>query len=224
MKPVVCSEQASHPRFSRENQNLILEEHVNQDRTERPVVCPQGGAPQTRLSRDSTNFNLDEEKNHDRIWETVVCRDANHEQSMLNEVYIDFRIHGLLHSVVKQAENSRVRELFKKIENHPHRHSLQRDLQQNKAHNPFSTTTKKMIQDVVELCELFETDPKTQCKACLSYWSEGIVHCTCGHLLKEIVANRGVIEFSLDLLSIPEYIIKKGRAHGHRYGKTPGKK
>ena len=60
---------------------------------------------------------------------TVVCRDASHvqghEQSMLNEVNIDFRIPGLLHSVVKQAENSRVRELAKKIENHPHRHALQ---------------------------------------------------------------------------------------------------
>ena len=98
--------------------------------------------------------------------------------------------------------NSRVRELVKKIENHPHRHSLQRDLQQNKAYNPFSTTTKKMLQDVgnVELFELFKTDPKTQCKECLSYWSEGIVYCTCGHLLKGIEANRGVIEFSLDLL------------------------
>ena len=82
-----------------------------------------------------------------------------------------------------------------------------------------------MIQDVgnVELFELFETDPKTQCKACLSYWSGGIVYCTCVHFLKEIVANRGFTEFSLDL-SIPEYVIKKGRPRGHRYGKTPGKK
>ena len=67
---------------------------------------------------------------------------------MLNEVDIDFRILGLPHSVVKQAESSRVRELAKKIENHPHRQSLQRDLQQNKAYNPFSTTSKKMIQDM----------------------------------------------------------------------------
>ena len=80
---------------------------------------------------------------------------------MLNEVNIDFRILGLPLSVVKQAENSRVRELVKKIENHPHRHALQQDLQLNKAYNPFRTTTKQMIQDVgnVELFELFETDP-----------------------------------------------------------------
>ena len=106
---------------------------------------------------------------------------------MLNEVDIDFRISGLPHSVVKQAENYRVRELVKQIENHPHRQDLQRDLQQNNAYNPFTEKSKKMIKDVgnVELFELFETDPKTQCKACLSYWSQGIVYCTCGHLLKE---------------------------------------
>ena len=103
---------------------------------------------------------------------------------------------------MKQAQNSRVRELVKKIENHPHRHSLQRDLQRNEAYIPFSTMTKQMIQDVgnVELFELFETDPKTQCTECLLYWSEGIVCCTCGHLLKETVANRSFIEYTLDLI------------------------
>ena len=79
-----------------------------------------------------------------------------------------------------------------------------------------------MIQDVgnVELFELFETD----WKECLSYWSEGIVYCTCGHHLKEIVANRSFIEHTMDLLSIPEYVIKKGRPRGHRYGKAPENK
>ena len=199
------------------------------DRTGQPVV---GGDPRTapgarktsRSQEIETRSFHEEAVKHDRTENPVVGRDASHEpgneQSMLNEVNIDFRIPGLPHYVVKQAENSRVRELVKKIENHPHRHALQLDLQQNKAYNPFTTTTKQMIQDVgnVELFELFETDPKTQCKACLSYWSEGIVYCTCGHLLKEIVANRGFIE------SIPEYVIKKGRPHGHRYGKTPEKK
>ena len=160
----------------------------------------------------------------------VVCRDASHaqghERSMLNEVDIDFRIPGLPHSVVKQVDNSRVRELVKKIENHPHRQFLQRDQQQNKPYNPFSTTSKKMIQDVgnVELFDFFETDPKTQCKEDLSCWSEGIVYCTCGHLLREIAGNRGFIGYTLDLLSIPEYVIKKGRLHEPRCEKTPEKK
>ena len=141
---------------------------------------------------------------------------------MLIEIDIDFRIPGLPHSVVKQAENYRVRELVKKIENHPHRQSLQRHLQQNNAYNPFSATSKKMIKFMgnVELFELFETDLKTQCKECLLYCSQGIVYFTCGHLLKESEANRGVIQYTLDLLSIPNYVIKKGRPRGHRYGKT----
>ena len=83
-----------------------------------------------------------------------------------------------------------------------------------------------MIQDMgnVELFELFERDPKTQCKECLSYWSEGIVHRTCGHFMKESAANRFAIQYTLDFLSIPNYVIKKGRPHGHRYGKTQQKK
>ena len=141
---------------------------------------------------------------------------------MLNDVDIDFRRPGLPHSVVKQADNYRVRELVKKIENHPHRQSLQRDLQQNKAYNPFSEKSKTMIKDMgnVELFDLFETKPKTQCKECLLYWNLGIIYCTCGHLLKESEANRGAIQCTLDLLSISNYVIKKGRPHGHRYGKT----
>ena len=148
--------------------------------------------------------------------------DSSHEQTMLNEVNMDFRIPGLPHSVVKHAQSTSVRELIQKIENHPDRHALQQDLRQNQAYNRFSPESKRMIQDVgkVELSELLETDTKTQCKACLSYWSERIVYCTCG-LLKETVANRGFIEYTLDFLSIPEYVIKKGRLHGHRHGKLP---
>ena len=89
------------------------------------------------------------------------CDETSHEQTMLDEVNIDFRIPSLPHSVVKHAESSRVRELVLKIENGPHQHALQRDLQQNKAYKPFSTTSKKLIKVVgnVELFELFETDP-----------------------------------------------------------------
>ena len=138
-------------------------------------------------SKSSQSNQLNPSPDHDdRTGTPVVGRDASHEpgkQSMLNEVNIDFRILALPHSVVEQAENSCVRELVKKIETHSHRHALQLDLQKKKkTYNPFSTITKQMGN--VELYELFETDPKTQCKECLSYWSEGIVYCTCGHLLK----------------------------------------
>ena len=52
------------------------------------------------------------------------------------EVDIDFRVSGLPHAVVSQAENSRVRELVRKIEDHPHRQNIQADLQQNNTYNP----------------------------------------------------------------------------------------
>ena len=94
-----------------------------------------------------------------------------------DEVDIDFRVSGLPHAVVKQAENYHVRELVKKIENHPHRQALQADLQQNNAYNPFREKSK-MIKDMgnVELFELCETIPKAQCKECLLYWNQGNVY------------------------------------------------
>ena len=70
----------------------------------------------------------------------------------------------------------------------------------------------------VELFELCETSPKVQCKECLLYWNQGIVYCTCGHLLRENESSRSILRWTLDLLSIPNYVIKKGRPHGHRYG------
>ena len=84
-----------------------------------------------------------------------------------------------------------------------------------------------MIHEVgnVELCELLETEPKTQCKVSLSYWDVGIVYCTCGHFLQDgTEENKKFVKYTLDLLSIPNYYIKKGRPHGHRFGKKPGEK
>ena len=165
---------------------------------------------------ESETSNVGEKTLRERTVRPVIDHDnLSREKIMVNEKDMDFRIPGLPHSVVKHEESTSVRELIQKIENHPDRHALQQDLQQNKAYNPFSAKSKQKIQDVgnVELFELFETDTKTQRKACLSYWSEGIVYCACGHLLKETVA-----------LSVPEHVIKKGRPHGHRCGKTPQQK
>ena len=190
------------------------------ERTERPVITHDvinvSDSSKTRSAHESETFNVGDETLREKKERSVTDHDVSHEQTKLNEADMDFRIPGLPHSVVKHAQSTSVRELIQKIENHPDRHALQ--------FNPFSPESKQMIQDVgnIELCELLETEPKTQCKACLSYWNIGIVYCTCGHFLhKETEGNRKFIKYTMDLLSIPEYVIKKGRPHGHRYGKKP---
>ena len=82
---------------------------------------------------------------------------------------IDFRVPGLSHSFVKEAEHLRVRELVKRIETHPHRQALHADLQQNIVYNRFSKDSKEMIRELgnVELFELCEATPKVQCSHCL---------------------------------------------------------
>ena len=127
----------------------------------------------------------------------------------------DFNIPGL----------PRSRELIQKIENHPHRHAFQRDVQQSQSFNPFSQESMQMIHEVgnIELCELLDTEPKAQCRVCLSYWDVGIVYCTCGHFLRNgTEENKKFVQYTMDLLSIPNYYIKKGRPHGHRCGKKSG--
>ena len=121
-----------------------------------------------------------------------------------------------------KPKNSRVRELVKKIESHLHRQDLQADLQQSNAYNPFSEKSKKMIRDMgnVELFELCETIPKMQCSVCLHYWNQGTVYCTGGHHFRENKSSRRIHRWQLDILSLPDYVIKKVRPHGNRHGKT----
>ena len=122
----------------------------------------------------------------------------------------------------QQIQPNRVRELVKKIESHPHRRALQADLQQNNAYNPFSEESKVMIRDMgnVELFELCETIPKVQCSECLLYWNQGVVYCTCVHLLVESESSHNFHQRRLDVLSIQNYVIKKGRPRSARHGKN----
>ena len=43
-------------------------------------------------------------------------------------------------------------------------------------------------------------------------------------LQKERGANQQFISYTMGLRSVQEYVIKKGRPHGHRHGKKPGDK
>ena len=87
---------------------------------------------------------------------------------------INFRVPGLSHAVVNEAEHLRVQGLMKRIVNHHHREALHADLQQNNVYNLFSKNSKAMNLEVanVELFELCETIPKVQCSHCLLYWNQ----------------------------------------------------
>ena len=159
-------------------------------------------------NRDIASFNADNEFNR-----------------AIDEENIDFNIPGVPHSAVKRSHGVNVRNLIQKIENHPQRHALQSDLQQHRQFNPFSKESQDVIKAAgnTELCELLDVELKAQCKVCLSYWNVGIVYCTCGHLLRDgTKENKKYLKFTLDLFSILHYYIRKGRPHGHRYGKKEG--
>ena len=130
-------------------------------RTGRPVVkerTSRSSAQEidTRFSLDCKNTNMfvehsekdkdtdkDVDADRDRTGRPVVSGQPTGSSTQIEEVNIDFRVSGLPLAVVKQAENSCVRELGKKIESHPHRQDLQADLQQSNAYNPFTEKSKR---------------------------------------------------------------------------------
>ena len=150
---------------------------------------------------------------------------ANKFNLATDEENIDFNISGVPNAMVKRSHGVIVHNLIQKIENHPQRQALQSDLQQHRAFNPFSKESHDVIKAAgnTELCEILDVEPKAQCKVCLAYWDAGIVYCTCGHFLRDdTTENKKYIKSSLDLFSIPNFYIRKGRPHGHRYGKKEG--
>ena len=216
------------------------EELCSSDRSGQPDITPSVISAQTYLSGD-VRF----EQTHDRSGQpdkhNVALQDAPEVHREITTLNTDNELtrerieagHGLQNprtttfycEAIAECQRSRIDS--EKIENHPNRHALQRDLQQNQSFNPFSQESKQMIHEVgnIELCELLDTEPKTQCKVCLSYWDIGIVYCTCGHFLRKgTEENKKFVQYTMDLLFIPDYYIKKGRPHGHRYGKKPGDK
>ena len=150
---------------------------------------------------------------------------ANKFNLAIDEENIDFNISGVPNAMVKRSHGINVHNLIQKIENHPQQQALQSDLQQHRAFNPFSKESKDAITAAgnTDLCEIVDVEPKSQCRACLTYWDVGIVYCTCGHFLRDdTTENKKYISSVLDLFSIPNFYIRKGRPHGHRYRKKEG--
>ena len=127
--------------WSREiKEKSFNEELCSSDRSGQPDITPSVIKVHNNLSED-----IRVEQTHDRSGQpdkhTIERQDApevHREITMLNtdneltreiiEEDIDFKIPGLPHSTVMQLHSASVRELIQKIENHPHRHALRRDL------------------------------------------------------------------------------------------------
>ena len=84
-----------------------------------------------------------------------------------------------------------------------------------------------MIRDMgnVELFELCETIPKGQMQRMPSLLESrhSLLHLRVS-LQRENQSSRSILQWTLDLLSIPNYVNKKVRPHGNRLGKTEEKK
>ena len=215
------------------------------DRTVKPVTQEIVGKLQGELSSSDRTGELvkDEDnrvmKNHDRTEKPVEAssrkvqevgclknrNDANKFNLAMDDGNIDFNISGVPNAMVKRSHGTNVHKLIQQIENHPQRQAFQNDLQQHRAFNPFSEESKDSIMAAgsTELCEIVDVEPKSQCRASLTYWSAGIVYCSGGHFMEDDTAeNKKYISSVLDLFSIPNFYIRKGPPHGHRYGKALG--
>ena len=135
----------------------------------------------------------------------------------INEEDIDFNIPGVPHSAVKQLHGASVRELIQKIENHPHRHALQRDLQQSQSFNPFSQESKQNDSWSWEHRIVWITrirNPKHSAKYAYHTGTSASSTARARHFLRNgTEENKKFVQYTMDLLSIPNYYMKKGRLH-----------
>ena len=104
---------------------MSLNVEQTHDRTGLPVAILHTAAAQddSQVCHKADTLNVDAEVL--RMEKSIAVHDENHEPMMVNEADMDFRIPGLPHSVVKNAQRTSVRQLIQKIENHPNRHALQ---------------------------------------------------------------------------------------------------
>ena len=145
------SEQPSGSFTQEIGKDVLFGRESTNSRTERPVDGPPSSQSCVPVSVELVDKDEDADENVDAD-QTRTVRPVSGQPTgsftQLEEIDIDFRVSGLPHAVVKQAEHFRVLELVKKIESHPHREALQADLQQNNVYNPFSNNSKEMIREM----------------------------------------------------------------------------
>ena len=136
-------------------------------------------------NRDIASFNADNEFNR-----------------AIDEENTDFKIPGVRNSTVKRSHGVNVQNSIQKIDNHFQRQALQSDVQQHRQLHFYSTESQEVtkVPGNIGFCELLDVEPKAQCNLYLSYWDVGIVHCTCGHFLRDDTTEKKTfIKLALDL-------------------------
>ena len=118
------AEQPSGSRAQDIDKRVLLDRESTNVRTRRPVKsCVPVSVERVEKVKDADE-NIDADQ-------TSTGRPVSGQPTglftQLEEIDIDFRVSGLPHAVVKEAEDFRIRELVKKIESNPHREALQAD-------------------------------------------------------------------------------------------------
>ena len=119
----VWAEQPSGSSAQEINKRVLLACESTNVRTGRPV----SSCVPVSVERSDQDKDADENVDADHV-RTVRPDESEQPIGLLTqreEIDIDVRVSGLQDTVVKQAENIRVRELVKKIETHPHRQAIQ---------------------------------------------------------------------------------------------------
>ena len=119
------------------NEKGLHKELGSSDRSGKPdnlsentrVEQAHDGSGQPDERSNSSAHTVKEQHAPEEHREISLLNTDNEINRKINEGDIDFNIPGLPHSTVKQLQSASVRELIQKIENHPHRHALQRGTQ-----------------------------------------------------------------------------------------------
>ena len=156
----------------------------------------------------------------------IASSNANKFNLAIDEENIDFNISSVPNAMVKRSHDVNVHNLIQQIENHPQRQALQSDLQQHRAFNPLSKESKDVIMAVgnTELCEIVDVEPKSHCRACLTYWDAGIIYCTCGHFLQDDTTENKKYISSVLGPTTRSQVREERRLQRIPHGKTTSKK
>ena len=107
------SDRSGRPVVSEDKMSLNVE-HTH-DRTVRLVATLHAAQDDSQVCHEVDTLNVDDEVLRERMEKSIAVHDENLEPMMVNEADMDFRVPGQPHTVVKYAQSTSVRQLFRKL-------------------------------------------------------------------------------------------------------------